>query len=585
MTPTAHLALSWSLWTRQRWTTGAILLYAAVLAAACRQPFAADWRSTLFLASVPLAFGVLFLLAVFVYPEGDVAGRESSFPPDQLLLPVSPRWLVFWPMLYGTLTAAAAWLALRELILRPLLAEAPPIWPAAMLAAAAAVLQALLWTPMALPLARMALALTLVPGLLTAAVQAGLRGISEPVLCSLALATVGIAYCVAVAGVTRARRGEPPPWNWPNVQRVRAVPGSGHAVARPAFLGPEYAQLWYEWRTGALALPLLTVAVFGVLSAPLLWIRELTPLHGLAPLDPFGGLLVNLWLKIQVGILFAPPLLAFVVGFGRRAYHAERGESSLHPFLATRPLHATSFAKARLLSAALSAVATWLLVLCIVFIWLQTPARSGERTGTLISLVSEYGSPSTVILTALIAANLMFSTWLGLIHTMWADLSGRSVLAHCAALVPLMIALSATAALIKWGLQPEGIGAAEGASLAPWVLRTLWAAALVKLAGAAAAGTALHRGGHVSGKRLAWLTAWWALAAMTVCLAMRWMATAGPDAGPLGAMLTLTYAPICSGAAPAQFHSVAFLAGFSILFCPYSRLALIPLMLSANRHR
>src|SRR4051794_11509362 len=146
-------AFGWQLLGRHRWAAAALVLYGAAIAAAAHSPGALQWRATLFGLTIPLGSGLLLLLAAFTYPEGDIVGRQSSFPPSLMTLPVRSWELVLWPMLLGTAAAAGGWIAVAGLILAPLGVPAPAVWPAAMLAAMVACLQALLWAPMALPYA------------------------------------------------------------------------------------------------------------------------------------------------------------------------------------------------------------------------------------------------------------------------------------------------------------------------------------------------------------------------------------------------------------------------------------------------
>ncbi|MGV3723794.1 MAG: hypothetical protein ACO1SX_23090 [Actinomycetota bacterium] len=559
MTQSPAMALGWQLWVRQRWAAVAILVYLTALSVACRQTFSAEWRDTLLMATVPLVLGVLFLVAAFAYPEGDALGRDSSFPPDQFLLPVRSIQLAFWPMFYGSLTAAISWLAFRQLILRPLGVPAPDIWPAAMAAAAVAVLQAHLWMPMPFPYLRVVLALAIIPGLLVAGVQAGNRGASAEALCAAYSAVVVGAFLVAVAGLNRARRGDSAAWPWP-AQRPRArhsiVAADAGASCRGVFAGPRRAQLWFECRTGGLLLPLITFVIFTVLSLPLLWVRELTPIQQPALPGTFGGIQVNLWLKMQVGILWLPTMLAAVVGFGRRAYHAGRGDNALHPFLATRPLQASAFATVRVCAAGLSAGAAWLLSLAFVFAWLLAPARSGERTASLLLLLAEHATPETGLCVLFIVACLMLFTWLGMVHTMWADLSGRNLLIHGATIVPIFLIVTAVAAFVHSGLQP-GDMAPQHRLLSPWVLTVFWWAVALKMAAIVGTAALLLRNRTGAVTRLALLLGCWLLAVGVSAAALRWMAESGGNSSPLAELLTITYLPICLFAATLRPRSSA----------------------------
>ena len=78
MTHAPALALGWQLWVRQRWAMITILVYLTALSVACRQTFAAEWRGTLLMATVPLVFGALFVILTFHYLQVIQAGAQDS---------------------------------------------------------------------------------------------------------------------------------------------------------------------------------------------------------------------------------------------------------------------------------------------------------------------------------------------------------------------------------------------------------------------------------------------------------------------------------------------------------------------------
>src|SRR5690606_23712633 len=131
---------------------------------------------------------------------------------------------------------------------------------------------------------------------------------------------------------------------------------------------------------------------------------------------------VNLWLKLMVSVLLLPTALARTVGFGRRAYHTNRRDVSLHPFLATRPLTSSEFTTARLRAAALSTVATWLIVFVFVFGWLLVPAQDIAGPAPLLSLLAAHAPPATIKSLLIIVLILVFWTWKGLVQGIWTDL-------------------------------------------------------------------------------------------------------------------------------------------------------------------
>jgi hypothetical protein len=89
------------------------------------------------------------------------------------------------------------------------------------------------------------------------------------------------------------------------------------------------------------------------------------------------------------------------------------------------------------------------------------------------------------------------------------------------------------------------------------------------------------------GSLAGWAAAWLA-GAVAVFGILHWLAVFGTaplrPSGVIESWLIMIYVPICSDAQAAGYHSPMFLAGVSLLFVPFSRLLLVPLMLHRNRH-
>ena len=586
MTASPASALSWQLWGRQRWPALGISLYVLGLALAAHHPEALRWSNSIFLGSVPLAFVLLFFVATFAYPEGDLLGRGSTFPAEQFLLPVRTSQLVFWPMGYAAASIAAAWIGFVHLLLRPLGMDGPVWWPAVMLAATMAWLQVLLWMPLGLPYLRVGLALTLIPGLIIAGVSGALQGVSPPLLTTIYLAALAMAYLAAVGGVTLARRGDTLEWSWLADRLSRRVPPAARAIQlqshhRPS---PERSQLWFEWRSSGLTLPFVTAIVFVLLSLPLIWVRELTPLEANPPRSAFGNIEVNLWLRLQGACLFWPPLLAAILGFGRRTYDMARRDFSLSPFLATRPLTETAFASARLRAAGVSTLVAWAVTLAFTCGWLCLPARDGERVAPLALLFAAHCPPATLATLLLIVILLIFWTWKNLVQGMYADLSGRSLLVYGAPLLTHSVAIVGMLAFINGPAGQTEMDPQYRTLPETWSTLLLTAVA-VKAIFMLGSVTALYRMRLVSGRRLGGLTLGWVAVAAGSFGALHWIATAGVHSSALAGQVIRSYLLICAAAAPAELHSPRFLAATVLLFLPFNRIAWLPLMLRANRLR
>jgi hypothetical protein len=559
------LAFAWQLWRRCGRLAAALALYGAMLALLARAPIAGEWRQVLLFATMPLGFGVLCFLAGFAFPEGDIQARCSGFPGWMLVLPARTWELAFWPMLHGALAAALCWVLPVWGILAPL-GVPTPAWPAALAAALLATLQALLWTPFGLPYLRVALALLLSAGLVTAGVAGALQGVPQGVLVAVFSGGVGLAYGAAVRGLTQARRGEMPKW------RVGRARGRGRDEGT-GFASPLKAQIWCEWRSRGMALPLLVGVLGGIFSLPFLWVQERTPLLPGAPPGTAGAIAVNLWLKLMQPCLFALPLLGAVVGCGRKA--EGRRELALPWFAAVRPLDDAALVAARFTAAARSAAVAWGIALFILTGWLLLPGEDGDRRGPLLLLLLPH-LPRAALVGFAALAFLALWTVKNQVQGLWADVSGRPGIVHG---VPLAAHGTVLAALVC---------AATVSREELW--STLWTAAIAWLLLKAVAATlllrALRRHCLLSSRVLAALGAAWLLTAFTLAAALTGIAHLRPEPGSLEELILLTYLPLLHPAAlpSGQATALTFVL-FALLFLPLGRLAAAPLAMGWNRRR
>jgi hypothetical protein len=214
---TPSLALAWQLWGRHRHGLAVALacwLLAALLAAVL--PAASPARHAVGLLGCALVWPLtlLYLTALFAYgfDGAPIEGGGSCFPARAFTLPVRTRALVGWPMLHGTLAVALAWIGWAVFVFRPCdLDPDLPLWgPALLLAAVLAWIQALLWVPFGLPYVRLVVLLAVPFGLVAAAGAGWVYGVDNLALAGLFAWLTAVAYAVAWAGVSRARRGDVP---------------------------------------------------------------------------------------------------------------------------------------------------------------------------------------------------------------------------------------------------------------------------------------------------------------------------------------------------------------------------------------
>lgn len=565
-------ALNWQL--RQRNRVPALVLggYLAVLSVFTHLPGAGHYLPTLCLASVPLGVGLLILLAGFTFPEADLAAPGSGYPKWMLVLPISTRELVLWPMLTGGVAAALGWILPVMLILMPLGVRPPLAWPAVMVAAALFVVQALIWSPMVLPYLRIVLAVVLVPALITLGTQAALAGVSEGALAAGFAVLAVAAYGLAVAGLSRARRGEMLTWRFPGIALF------GRGGTGTAFASAERAQLWLEWREGGLAHPMITGALCVLLVLlPLVWMHETGPVElGTDVLE------VNLWVRLFSTAFLLLPACAAVSGLGWQEGLRRRGEG-LSPFTATRPLSEAAMVGAKFKAAALSTALSWLVALVTAAICLLVPARRGAETAPLALLLLRSAGPDTLAAALLVFVVLVFWTWKSQVETIWSGLAGNRLFAGVMVLATYGGTLLAVGPVFDWiGRQTEAPALWRLPVLLPWVLGS---AALLKLGTIAWVAHRTRGQGLLEPSHLAVLLAMWLGAVLVLATGLVWTGAHLSQLSPLSRALVGCYLPFLRLDGPPALREPYYLVVLSTLFVPCARLLAAPLALQVGRHR
>ncbi|MHB8637744.1 MAG: hypothetical protein ACYC96_14860 [Fimbriimonadaceae bacterium] len=308
-------------------------------------------------------FGLLYVAAIFTQPEADITGPGSGYPNHLFVLPVRTRDLVLWPMLFGAAALAIGWLLVAGLVLNRPPHVAPVLWPACMLAAILSALQALFWTPVRFPQARVVIALGLLGGFVYFG-SGNPLGWNQGFLAAAFLLVVPVAYAVAVAGVARARRSDEVAHSPSKVSRTRPV------RIMPPFASPQRAQFWYEFRRGGLVFPLIVLAVCVVASIPLFFY------HGMGFLIPASSISANLYVSVYiVGLIRGVPFIAWILGGAVRISGSRTGALTMPAFIATRPLTSLELLVPRLKARTASAlVACGILLLCVL-VWFRLPAQ------------------------------------------------------------------------------------------------------------------------------------------------------------------------------------------------------------------
>ena len=407
-------AIAWQLFRPYRWWLVAGIAYFLAVSIFCRvtpetavffcrvTPETAVFAvAGLYLAS-PLGIGMLLLLTVFAYGSGfDLASQESGFPARMFALPVQSRALVGWPMFYGTIAVGLAWMAIGQFLLRPSCRQwidVPLWWPAFFGAGFLAWYQALTWWPFALAWLRLVVSIPVFGLLIAVPILGNLCDVPEAVMVLVLAAQLPVAYTVAVAGVSRARRGDNPDWRWVVQQAgnlVRPI-----ARRRRTFASAAEAQSWFEWRLNGLSLP-LGVCIMLPYFAALVFVHRANADLGAG--SPLRSLLL---------LSFMPVLMAGVMGGALSRFGHGRNGELLAGFLATRPLDSAALVLAKLKTAARSVLGTYAVVFAAVALLVVLAGAYGE-VADLWSLLADRLSPAK-------AGAIMLLAVVGLVAGTWA---------------------------------------------------------------------------------------------------------------------------------------------------------------------
>jgi hypothetical protein len=423
--------LGWHLWRRYRLFALAFLAYGCLLALGVPYAVRAHLQGVSLAATLPLVLALFITIALFANPEADIVGRNSGYPPYLLLLPVQTRALVFWPMFTCIATVDLAWLALQQLILHPLGVALPFWWPALILAALVACVQAVFWLPLGLAFLRLVLLVLLLPVVVLFGINAA-TALSPGLFAALYLSVIAVAYRVALTGVARARCGDTPEW------LARPERHDTELRVQKPFVSAHQAQFRYEWSRNGILLPLLIGLLFlGLYGATLRSQTQvaLDPYHPLIPSEQAvtgvsaiqvpSGVKVGLFLGLGMG-----PVLAMALGCGVWRPDNRKPDHSLNPFYAVRPLTSAALVLAKLKMAAASTLAAWSILLLFEALLLCRSAQDGITTAPLGVLLLHYVTLKSGLLALMVLAAAILSTWKGQVNGLWIDLAGRAWVAN-----------------------------------------------------------------------------------------------------------------------------------------------------------
>ncbi len=532
-------AIWWQMWHQHRWFVAAELAYLLLAAAVVHLLPALFRRASLDATEIPLAVqhlclpvGLIIVHWIAIFQLTNTDSKQIGFPAHMFVLPVRSRALVACPMFVGCLAMACLWLFFACCLLRPAGIAASLWWPAAALASVLTMLQALSWAPFTQNWVRIVVAVPLSVAWLGGIGLLLLSELPEVFISGVLLAVAALFHGLAVAAVARNRRGDNIEWRlagrvleWATVRR---------SPSRHPFASGAAAQVWFECRGHAWLLPLFMLCILVV-----------TP--GIVFLHPDD--MAFPW-KLLAVILALPTLIAGLIG-GSLGRQDAWSKYEMTSFLATRPVTTAALVQAKLVMAAFSTAAAWLLMLPFIGLILLRPGFLASILGAAQAV--GYGKSLAVVLAILAAA--VASTWLSLVANLWLGLTGRPWVVTAVPII-LGVAVFAGMGIGFWiYLHPQWYAAVRAA--APWLVYSLL---LVKLIVAVLVVAAMAHSRLVARTSIGAMIGVWGVVVAGLCLAV--------------------YCFV-----PSEHLALTQAAAGIVLTIPFSRLAGAPLALAWNRHR
>ena len=536
-------AVAWEFHYRQRWYLMVLAVYVLVLGLI--KPLFFEDTTRVFdlgdgyaaFAVVPFSVTFMYFIAVFTFGmTGDLAARQSIYPPRMFTLPVSTAALAGWPMLYGIATMATMWTVVRVLARWPWQMELPVVWPGFLGAAVLAWMQVFTWMPYGLRGLRVITAVTVLISLDVAVILAIEYQWSETAMVAMLAPQLPLAYACAVAVVARARRGDVPDWSLRPRARIADA-----ARLRPPFRSGAAAQSWFEWRRHGRALPVLVALVVPF---------ELSVLF----ISGYG----SEWFVFEVvtALLLTPiGMAAFAAATVSKANPFARDVYGVSPFNATKPLTSVQMIAAKLKMAVWSTLAAWLILLAFMAIGFTWSGADRVLIEWAKILDDQLGRPRAVIAALMVLAGLISLTWTMLVQGLYIGLTGRQWLVRTIGMATLMF-------FMVIGPIFETIADSTAALRWLWDNWTIFPAMLVvlKMIAAIVVAMRLSRSGLIADRTLVAGAAAWAVTVFALYAVFVWWA----DTPALP---------------PHVFLLIAILA------VPLVRISAAPLALDWNRHR
>ena len=361
------------------------------------------------------------------------------------------------------------------------------------------------------------------------------------VILALLAAQLPAAYCVAIAGVSRARRGDNPQWRWLPMVAERVVAWIPRRN-RP-FGSAVRAQAWFEWRRHGLGPPLI-VGIMLPMATVFILVNQMNP--NLSDGSPLASPLVLLLLAAYMAVCAG-------VDFGNLA--STKTDRGVPGFLLTRPISSMDLIRSKYLAAAKSSLAVCLITAVAVAVCMILTGRFADINvlRQLLGYDNWWSHPAVFIPAAFLM--LWALGWLGMIQGLCVGLTGRplvmfgfgavgGVLFVALMLLGLWLSMHSEYHQACWNAAPWLVGclALLKLSLAGYVLRRAWGRGLLET------------------PAVALLVGVWTTAVLATIGLMAWLA-------------------------PSELLPLGLAVGGTILAFPLTRIALAPLALAWNRHR
>ena len=471
-----------------------------------------------------------------------------------MVRPTRTEALVAWPMIFGIVISVCIWWLAIGFVLSPGGVHLPVFWPAVLLAASMAWVQALAWTPLPSPWIRALLLVAAIAPITSLAIWGGLHSDSETVaswVLGAGITWTGLAFAVGVLGLQRARCGKESDWIQFLSQQAaglwRKSADSKRLQWKP-FPSAAAAQFWHEFRRNAVGVPVL-IGLASLLMMGCIVITLRTP-------DQQHGLMINsIAVKsemLTLGILIFFPFMMLGIaslGLGKFDYW---GKEQMTTFFAARSMTTLEYVLLKFKAAAVAAVASWGILMCLLLLWAALDVSPINRHQSLVRVAWAEATPRNIAMVILSCIGLLLLMWRNLVCGFWISLAGRKWFSSIVGVSLTLAVFLLLPVLAEWIFRRPELRD-RILALVPTIVCTL---AAVKLIAAFAMGVYLKRFGLASERELA------------IAFAL-WMIVGGCILATLGCFVSLT----------------AILFGGVVLLVPLVRLAAAPLALRWNRHR